>query len=273
MSLRFINRPTFIPRELYAEANDFLIEYFKPITSLLSIYQFGNITSPGVSDIDLLLVFKDGEKCLLNGFEKFPERFNNLFTHGMMALSETHFRGNHHFTLWSDYVYLAGENVALDLKEQKTAEEIHALKIQTALEFLIANYIALKVQLTYGIIKLRSILQHMKGIIYDLEFLNVNSGIVYDQLLELKHWIKNWFELNPTDQQIEKWIFDFDKSYEVFVKKMFQQHQLYLPLMDTYFMARNSSLLNRNEVGYKHNGIVFPKQLSIIGKNCAWSTI
>lgn len=266
MSLRFINRPTFVPREIYAKANDFLIDYFKQEPSLLSIYQFGNITSPGVSDIDLLLVFKDGEKCLLNGFEKLPEQYSYLFTHGMMALNEKHFRANHHFTLWSDYVYLAGANIAMDLKEQKTEEEIHALKIQTALEFLVANYIALKVQLTYGIIRLRSLLQHMKGIIYDLEFLNVNSGIVYDQLLELKHWIKNWFQLNPTDKQIEKWIFDFDKTYEAFVKEMFHQHQLYLPKMDNYFMARNSILINRNKVGYKHKGIVLPKQLSIIGK-------
>ena len=266
MSLRYNNRPVFVSRELYAEANEFLINYFQQFESLVSIYQFGNITSPGVSDIDLLLVFKDGEKCLLNGFEKFPERFKYLFTHGMMALCEKHFYQNHHYTLWSDYVFLHGKNIAVNFKEQKTPEEIRALKIQTELEFLVANYIDLKVQLTYGIIKLRSLLQHMKGIIYDLEFLDVHDGKVYDQLIELRHWIKNWFELKPTNKQITDWINNFNPAYEAFVIDMFHHYQLYLPAMENYFMARNSMLINQKEVGFKHTGIILPKQLSIIGK-------
>lgn len=266
MSLRFINRPVFVPKELYAEANDFLIKYFNDTPSVLAVYQFGNITSPGISDIDLLLVFKDGEKCLLTGFEKLPVQYKYLFTHGIMALSEKHFYQNHHFTLWSDYIFLGGKNIAANFKEEKTAEEIKVLKIQTALEFLVANYIDLKVQLTYGIIKLRSFLQHMKGIIYDLEFLGVTNGKVYDQFIELQHWIKNWFELKPNDQQITEWIEKFDSSYEAFVKEMFHHYQLYLPAMNNYYMARNSTLFNGNEVNYKHNGIVLPKQLSILGK-------
>lgn len=266
MSLRFINRPVFVPRKMYAEANEFLINYFKEIPSIVSIYQFGNITAPGISDIDLLLVFKDEEKCLLNGFEIFPERFNYLFTHGMMALCEKHFHQNHHYTLWSDYVFLHGKNIAADFVEKKTKEEIRALKIQTALEFLVANYIDLKVQLTYGIIKLRSFLQHMKGIIYDLEFLDVHEGKVYDQLIELRHWIKNWFKLKPTNQQITDWIKQFILSYELFVSDMFHHHQLYLPAMNNYYMARNATLKNQKNIGYKHSGIVLPKQLSIIGK-------
>ena len=266
MSLRFISKPVFVPRELYAEANEFLLNYFKQIPSILSVYQFGNITSPGISDIDLLLVFKNGEKCSLNGFETLPSKYKYLFTHGIMALFENHFYKNHHYTLWSDYIFLSGKDIANNLKEEKTPEEVRQLKIQTALEFLVANYIDLKVQLTYKIVKLRSFLQHMKGIIYDLDFLDVHDGKVYDLLIELRHWIKNWFEIKPTDQQIESWIREFVKAYDVFTVDMFHQHKLYLPYMNNYFMARNSTLMSRGKVGYKHSGIILPKQLSIIGK-------
>jgi hypothetical protein len=106
----------------------------------------------------------------------------------------------------------------------------------------------------------------MKGIIYDLEFLDINSGQVFNQLTELKHLIKNWFELKPTNHQLTEWIKKFDSSYESFVREIFNEYQLYLPAMTNYYMARNSTLLNRKEVGYQHNGIVLPKQLSIIGK-------
>lgn len=269
MSLRFINKPVFVPKELYANANDFLIQYYKSIPSVLSVYQFGNITSPGISDIDLLLVFKDGEKCLLNGFEELPSEYKYLFTHGIMALCEKHFYQNHHYTLWSDYIFLNGRDIASDLGEKKTVDEIRSLKIQTALEFLVANYIDLKVQMTYGSIKLRSFLQHMKGIIYDLEFLDIHKGEVYDQLIELRKWIKNWFDINPTDQQITDWIKRFEKTYDAFVKHIFHHHKLYMPSMSSYYISRNATLSNGVEVTYKHNGIVLPKQLSIIGKKYA----
>ncbi len=266
MNLCFTNRPVAVSRELYSEANGFLIDYFSNIPNIVSIYQFGNITSPGISDIDMLIVVKEGEKCLLNGFENLPDQYKYLFTHGMMALNEKHFHQNHHFTLWSDYIFLSGNDIAKDFKEEKTLVEIEALKIQTALEFLVANYIDLKVQLTYGIIKLRSFLQHMKGILYDLEFLGVNNGELYDHLKELKKWITNWFDLNPSDEQIIEWIHHFDKLYTDFVDKIFSDCQLYLPNQEKYSISRNALLINADKVSYKHSGVVLPNQLSIVGK-------
>lgn len=266
MSLRFINKPEKKERELYERATTYFIDYFSKIESVKSLFRFGNITAPGISDIDLLVVFKNNEHCSLNGFENFPSEFNYLFTHGIMAVCEDHFYKNNYFTLWSDYHHLHGEDIAKNPAIAPTQPEKKALQEQTALEFLVANYIDIKMQRTYGIVKLRSFLQHMKGILYDLEYLSISTGTVYEMLVELRHWIKNWFDLKLTDQQLTVWLKDFEKAYDNFCAEIFSRHKMYLPMQIEYLIARNSKLISRDRIGYKHSGIILPKQLSMLGK-------
>ena len=111
MPFRLINRPEAIPREDYQAAADFIVSQSGSIPGLKSIYRFGNITAPGISDLDLLFVFEDQASCQLNGFENLPLKFRKVFTHGIMALSESHFNKNHRLTLWSQHQLIAGEEL------------------------------------------------------------------------------------------------------------------------------------------------------------------
>src|SRR5690349_3010096 len=75
----------------YSACVDHLIKKISADKNVLSIYRFGNLTTPGISDIDLLVVYRDGVRSDLNPFEKFPDSFSGLFTHGVDAVCENHF--------------------------------------------------------------------------------------------------------------------------------------------------------------------------------------
>ncbi|MBK9319319.1 MAG: hypothetical protein IPM91_11140 [Bacteroidetes bacterium] len=135
-----------------------------------------------------------------------------------MAVSGKHFTENAYFTIWSDHHLLFGDAPS-SFPHLRTREEEKSIAAQTAIEFLIANYIDLKIQRCYKVIKLRAFLQHMKGLLYDLEMLNDVENPIRIPLLQLRDWMLNWFNNTPTDNDLQQWISDFEPQYDAFVNK------------------------------------------------------
>jgi len=266
LSYTFIDRPTPIPRQLYDEALEGIVSRNKQLEGLKAIYKFGNITAPGISDLDLLFVFRNGVTSYANGFESLPEEHKVLFTHGIMAISEEHFTENSHYTLWSDHHLLHGEEPSTSPRI-RTVEEEKSLSVQTAIEFLIANYIDLKIQRSYKVIKLRAFLQHMKGLLYDLEMLGLKNDPLSIPLLQLKAWMLNWFTTTPRDADLNQWISSFESQYDAFVNKTLSTHPLYLPQMESYTIARNMQLRTAGNVTHHRSGLLLPSFFSITGRN------
>jgi hypothetical protein len=263
--LQFLKRPEYVDRNQYDYTINSFAENLISLAGAKTVYRFGNITTPGISDIDLLVVFENDAMCTANGFGKAGLNNSYLFTHGIMALCENHFYKNLKYTLWSNYIYLKG----IQLKEPAdnlTKEDLNNLKIQTALEFLAANYVDIKVQLSYRTFKLRSLLQHMKGLLYDLDLLNIKEGKLYDLLITFKSWSMNWFTNTPSDEMLTDWIMEFDKEFENFCSEVFRRFRFYLPPMDKYQIARNTELISAKSIGFKRSGIRLPVQLAIMGR-------
>ncbi len=266
LSYKFIDRPAPIPRQLYDETIEGIVNRNKHIEGIKAIYSFGNITAPGISDLDLLFVFKNNVTCHANGFESLPENHKPLFTHGIMAVSEKHFTENAHFTIWSDHHLLFGEAPS-SYPLLRTSEEEKSIAAQTAIEFLIANYIDIKIQRSYKVIKLRAFLQHMKGLLYDLEMLNDIEDPIRIPLLQLKDWMLNWFNKTPTDNDLRQWISDFEPQYDAFVNKTLLKISLFLPEKKNYPIAGNMQLWNAKSVTYQRKGLLLPSFLSPLGRN------
>ncbi len=264
---RFIDRPAYIPRQMYQEAIDGVIRRNKELPGLKSVYKFGNITSPGISDLDLLFVFRNETISTASGFESLPEEHKSLFTHGIMAISEKHFIENNHFTLWSGHELMWGEACSETRDGKRTTDESEQLGIQTALEFLIANYIDLKIQKCYRVIKLRAFLQHMKGLLYDLELLNDRECMISSSLHDFKNRIVNWFDKTPTDDEITEWINKFEPLYVNYVEAILKKHALYLPENSRYPIAKNMMLLPGGKLAYTRKGLLLPVAFSALGRN------
>jgi uridine kinase len=62
-----------------------------------------------------------------------------------MALNEDHYYQNSKYTLWDNFKLVSGELPSKQNNDIDTSS-IQAIKSQTALEFMISNYIDLKIQ-------------------------------------------------------------------------------------------------------------------------------
>lgn len=264
-AIRFIDRPVHIPRSFYDEAVEHLIRNCSMLPGLLSIYRFGKVNAPGISDLDILFVFEEGCYCPMNGLESLPDKFGSLFTHGIMAMGENEFEDNFRFTIWSTANCIWGKEMTRSVERSEEEEAI--LKRQTAVEFLMANYIDFVVQSSYGVFKLRSFLQHMKGLAYDMDLLEVHESPLHPLIDQLRNMAADWFENKPTDDEIRDWIESFSAVFPSELDKILAKHPLMLPEGDRYTIASNMILQPGERIGFVHDGWQLPLAFSILGKS------
>ena len=264
--LNIIKRPIEYSTAEYHQVYDFVVNHYRNNEKVKCICTFGNINKPGISDIDLLVVFKDQTSCDDKILNIIPDHLHYLFTHGVMALNEKHWSANRKYALWDNQKTIYGT-------EPETENEIieesakQSLKIQTAIEFLVVNYIDLKLQSENKTIKLRDLLQHTKGLVYDLEYLNITNSKIIPYVTKVKKWISNWFLQIPADQEINNWFTEFEREYEIFLQETLTQFPLYLPEAKNYQFSKSIKLVPSKNLAYSRKGINAPSGLStFLGK-------
>jgi hypothetical protein len=55
----YTNYPKKVGNEYYKNVREEIAEYFSKITEVVSVYEYGSVKAPGISDLDLILVFND----------------------------------------------------------------------------------------------------------------------------------------------------------------------------------------------------------------------
>jgi len=266
LNLKIIKRPIEYSTSEYQQVYDIVVNHYRDNENIKCICTFGNINKPGISDIDLLIVFKDQYKCDDKLLNIIPDHLHYLFTHGVMALNEKHWDSNRKYALWDNQKTIFGTE---PISEEKTVsdEAKQALKIQTAIEFLVVNYIDLKLQKENRTIKLRDLLQHTKGLVYDLEYLNISDKTISDYILKVKKWIHNWFLQIPSDQEIINWFTEFERDYELFLKEILKKYPVYLHESHNYQFSKSIKLISSTQLNYSRKGINAPAGLStFLGK-------
>jgi len=257
----FINIPIYIEKIEYLKSIEQKIELLKKINGIKSIYQIGSLRHPGISDIDIIVIFENEAFTDYNPRKKFSDIDNYLFPHGISAICEYHFKNINKFSFFHELKYLWGKEFKLNL-QTSTHSSIDILKKQTAIEYLIDNYIDLTVQLKYKIIKLRNLLQHIKAIRYDLEFLDISSGKFYDLVTQLVKWVDNWFEEPINFDLFCEWIDIFYKEFGNFLKKCLKRYLFYLPEWANLKYSRNIIIEFGKTIDWEFRGIVLPKSLA-----------
>jgi predicted nucleotidyltransferase len=260
---RIINRPIAASLEDYQQVFDIIYNELHKSNTIKCIGTFGNINKPGISDIDIIVIFKSGTSYNKNLLSLLPEKLKHLFTHGVMALNEDHYYQNSKYTLWDNFKLFSGELPSKQNNDIDTSS-IQAIKSQTALEFMISNYIDLKIQKSYGIIKLRDLLQHTKGLKYDLIYLNIKESKLTNYIDDVQSWISNWFYQIPNDLEIKRWFNQFESDYEEILNNILLNHKLYLPKMNTYNYSKNNKFQYGEKLNFYRSGILMPNFSSLL---------
>lgn len=261
----FIDTPKFVASEKYKLAIRGLVESLQDREVVVSIYQIGSISNPGISDIDILVVFRDGAKSNIN-LTLLEKKLNMyLFAHGIYGISENYFDIGKQNTFFHNYRLLWGK----DLEPGRTnlsEPEVCTLKTQVALEYLVKMYINLVIQRSYRIVKTRALLLQVKALLYDLEFLGIFSGRIYELVNEIIEIRNNWFGSKMNYSVLNKWFNEFYEEFENFMKVLLKVKKIYLLGKDSYQIGGNCKIVFSESFYHTHRGLRFPPRLGWLGR-------
>jgi len=261
LSYQFINQPHLAKRSDYQSATRRMCNVLSDIPGLKSIYQIGSVSTLGISDIDLVAIFGDGEQVMTDPRSAMSRQDRYFFTHSIYGETVSNFSRANNLSLFHNFKHLRGEVLETG-KSEIDPEKINHLKIQVALEFLVKMYINMIVQRTYGVFKLRGTFLHINAIQYDLEFLGTKEGGLFDVTTHLVEVRNNWFARPLSDGELSNLLDLFFDALVKYLTTVFGCKILYLPVRKSYQTAPNIRLQASDELGYSHRGIVLPSLLS-----------
>ena len=137
--MQIIDRPIKIERSVYDKTIKKIVSDLSKEKCVLSLYQLGNVKHPGISDIDLLVIFRD--KFIYKGdpLKNLTANERYLFPHRLFGIKNKFLTLSMDFSFFSNYKYLYGEKISTTNKLNDKDKTI--LKNQIAMEYLIKNYI------------------------------------------------------------------------------------------------------------------------------------
>ena len=204
--MKLISYPKVIAKSDYKSLTNEIISILDSHDVALSIYQMGSVKDPGISDLDLICVFKEGVSFPDNIRENLTNHQKQILTHGVFGCNQKNINQAIDYGCFSNLNHLYGQDLNLDKKTLHVDKEIET---QIALEYLVKMYIALDAQITFGVVKLRSFLLLAKALMFDLDILNISHGKLFDKVSQVLEWRKNWFSNAPLVSDLKKFIFDF----------------------------------------------------------------
>jgi hypothetical protein len=265
MNYSLINFPRQIPIEVYESAIAKISELLSREKGIVSIYQIGTISNPGISDIDLIVVFQHhvpgilDPKCVLNQKER------HTFTHSVFGVSIKHFQNPHLQPFFHHFKLLYGEDLLREPKHVNESE-IQSLKTQIALEYLITNYIARSVERIYRVLSVRNLLMSVKALQFDLEFLGAKNSDFFRIVSQVNQWRDIWFEHSFDKPRFLQWFEDVYRGLVEFLKATLEKRQFYLPDIKQFQYTRNIKIMNHEQLHFIHRGLVLPGFLSKISR-------
>ncbi len=138
---RFYNLPKKYGMQDYREVTETIIKKYSSCNDLVSIYNWGDPSTPGISDIDILFVFKDGAaqplSFFIRSFNFLDARARYLIRHPFVFIGEESFKNIRYVYPNADFKLLYGKRIRIN---PLTAEEICHSKISLLNDIIIRHY-------------------------------------------------------------------------------------------------------------------------------------
>jgi hypothetical protein len=265
-AFQLIDLPRVAERERYVRTVEKVVAVLSQHAFVHSIYQVGSVRHPGISDIDLLVIVDDGAQSRVSPFGTLTDEERYLFTHSCFLLPESQASDVTASCLLRGLHPLYGSTRSWDFEADSAIAT--AVRQQTAKEFLVKNLLDLYVQVEYGIIKVRALLQHVKGLRLDLDLLRVTDGPLHAVVDRAADVVDDWYEIR--DVAVESCVVDLTlellPSLRRTVDDVTQQAPLYAPSRCPLFVASNMVLEAGPTVELGRKGFRLPRILGLEGR-------
>ena len=253
----FIEEPKAATLADYQICIDQMVETVKKIDGVLAIYQIGGLSAPGISDIDIVVIFEDGIKYVGDPRQNQSPMSRYLFAHPLFGTSLSLFHESQKYTFFHNYRVLYGQDVHKQSPANRALDN-EQMKKQLANEFLVRMLVNMSVEREYKIFKLRHLLLHGNALVYDLEFLNQHPKHLMDCLEKILDWRKIWFTDRPSNTDIKGLYDELWTALNAFLNAHLNVSPLYLPKQAQYKLARNIELRDSAVVTAKSRGLKLP---------------
>lgn len=254
--MKLIDYPTYVPLEGYQKAIDEMVSLLAQYPGVITVFQVGGLSSPGISDIDFFVVFEDDVRCNQQPLSQISPESRYLFTHGLFGTSKQHACRLEQYTLFKNYRKLWGDDFDVKAEYEAPTKE---LLTQMAMEYLFKMYLTLQIENTYRISGVRNFLLLAKAIEYDLDLLDIENGQLRSLCNEVLQIRDEWFTSHPSKHKLQEFIASFDIAIQAFFKEMIKHHALYLPAYMNPKIARNMKVQYGENTGTSIAGLpLFP---------------
>lgn len=249
----------------YEQSIKRMVARLAAIPGVHAIYQIGSIGSPGISDIDMFVVFDDHVTTNFQPIAGLSRMDRYLFLHALYGANRSRFNDIQRYTFFHNYSHLWGEDL-FKMQRPISSSQSDVLKVQTALEYLYKMYISATIERSYQIIRVHGLLLHIKALMYDLQFLNVSGGRLFELISEMIQWRENWFHRAVPKKSLIFWHREFYNALHDFLVQKFSEKTFYLPQKTPFKIARNVTIDPGPDLSCVHRGLILPPALGGLGR-------
>ena len=193
----FTNLPKKIQVSDYEEVCDLIVNELKSNTDIKSIYLSSGIWTPGISDLDIIIVYNENKKGIsIPNFRERSEKAKYVLLHGFWELDKESFEKVNYISPGLRLKLLHGEELLnLDPKKELNEKEYSFFLASIIFDYLINKLLLFPNFLNKKELDVRQLLGHVYSLKYTLEIFDIicPGFIKTDFSLKIKKLRDNWF--------------------------------------------------------------------------------
>lgn len=257
MKYHYIDFPQYISPADYHRAINHMVEKIRKTGMALSIYQVGSIGTPGISDIDLLLVLHENLQTRYNPVKnlEFPDRY--LFTHRLFGTVVPYALQLEPYGTFGNYRHLWGKEFELSSFDH-TEHDRKILERQIGLEYLLKAWISISSSISLRTVQVRNLLLHSKGILHDLRFLEISDlrleALIHQMIAYRESWFFNPLSPLAMDELVDEYEWCLKQALQVAI----ETYSFYLPENANLHIAKRIALYHDSGINFNRNGFMLP---------------
>jgi hypothetical protein len=196
--------------DFYKKARIDIVKYYSENDSVVSIYEYGSVSSPGVSDLDIILVLKDRAVFLEKDldFNNINKNVYSLVVDGnVIKMPKKVFKKINRFDCLS-FQKLFGKDISIE-QYDKNYREI--LDLISTVDWLPERVLRLTKLILQEEINISNALCVLHSFLYSIKKINEMVGDTAGSVgvINLVNKLRsNWYNLNDPEEMLEKCIYD-----------------------------------------------------------------
>lgn len=254
----FVDFPVAVERAAYDAAVARMSQTLLGLPGVRAVYQVGGVSSPGISDLDIVAVFADDALCTVDPRAGLSAADRYLFVHDLYGVAAGQLADALRYSAFHNYRFVGGEPLPGVDGMDGAAAAGQELKTQIALEFLLRMFTNMAMQHTTGLVKLRSFLLQAKAIRYDLEFLGIKGGRLLELTDEVIDIRDRWFSEPVPAGRLSTLVAAYHEALCAFLGDALRVHRLYLPERRSFALSPWHTLKASGSLAWEASGEALP---------------